>query len=249
MKKKSGNNDNNAPKSGNKNVRGERAPIDEAPFTRWIGHTRFIVLLAVLAVLLVAFTLFLQGTLLALRDIWETWGGVANGSSNATDLTITFLELVHIMLEAVVFYLIGIGLYSLFVAPLNLAVGLGVETMGDLEDRIVSLIIVIMAVSFLEHFIRWEDAMETMQAGVALAVVIFTLVYFQRHSHNARQDLREDFTRARSQKDLFSRNSEEHQIQPEETAATPPQLVEEAKNDDNDDDESANHKNNAENRT
>ena len=208
-------------------MRGERAPIEESPFTRFIGHTRFVVLIAVLAVLLVAVTLFLQGTWLALRDIWETWGGVVEGSSKANDLTIIFLELVHIMLEAVVFYLIGIGLYSLFVAPLNLAVGLGVETMGDLEDKIVSVIIVIMAVSFLEHFIRWENATQTLQFGVSLAAVIFALVYFQRHSHSARQDLRENFTRARAQKDLFSGDSEEHDIQPAETAEAPTELAEE----------------------
>lgn len=207
---------NDVPKNGDKNVRGQRAPIDEAPFTRWIGHTRFVVLVAVVAVLLVALTLFLQGTWLALRDIWESWHGVVNGNSKATDLTIVFLELVHIMLEAVAFYLIGIGLYSLFVAPLNLAVGLGVETLGDLEDKVVSVIIVIMAVAFLEHFIRWKDPMETLQFGVSMAVVVFSLVYFQRHSHSARQDLHENVTRARAQRDLFAHDSEEHEIQLEE---------------------------------
>ena len=44
---------------------------------------------------------------------------------------------------------IGVGLYSLFIAPLNLTVSLGVETLSDLESKVLSVVVVIMAVTFL----------------------------------------------------------------------------------------------------
>ncbi|MEX0805922.1 MAG: hypothetical protein WD688_21785 [Candidatus Binatia bacterium] len=43
------------------------------PLGRVIGRTRYVVLLAVIAVLLVALSLFLLGTILAIMGIWEAW--------------------------------------------------------------------------------------------------------------------------------------------------------------------------------
>lgn len=74
------------------------------------------------------------------------------------------------MLEAVVFFLIGVGLFSLFIAPLNLAVALGVETLNDLEERLISVVVAVLAVTFLQHFIRWEAPPDTLQFGAALAL-------------------------------------------------------------------------------
>lgn len=141
-------------------------------FSEMIGRTRFVVLIAVIAVLLVAFSLFLQGTLLALTTIYETWRGTFTegiGSQSGT-LAVEFLEVVSTMLKAVVFYIIGVGLYSLFIRPLNLTSALGVESLSDLEQKVVSVVIVILGVTFLEHFIRWEDPQETLYFAGSLAL-------------------------------------------------------------------------------
>ena len=76
------------------------------PLGRVIGRTRYVVLLAVIAVLLVALSLFLLGTILAIMGIWEAWAALIHGRIEATDLTIEFLEIVSGMLKAVFFYLI-----------------------------------------------------------------------------------------------------------------------------------------------
>jgi uncharacterized membrane protein YqhA len=94
------------------------------------------------------------------------------------------------MLKAVVFYLIGVGLYSLFIALLNVTVALGVETLSDLESKVVSVVVVIMAVTFLEHFIKWERPAEVLQHAAALAVVVAALVAFQFYNHRAKEDHR-----------------------------------------------------------
>jgi len=141
-------------------------------FSELIGRTRFIVIIAVIAVLLVAFSLFLQGTLIALSTVYETWRDMfAHGiQSEANTLTVEFSQVVGTMLKAVVFYLIGVGLYSLFIRPLNLTSALGVESLSDLEQKVVSVIIVILGVTFLEHFIRWEKPLETLYFAGALAL-------------------------------------------------------------------------------
>ncbi|GGR03104.1 YqhA family protein [Deinococcus ruber] len=184
------------------------------PFSRAIGQSRFIVLLAVISVLLVAIALFLLGVLQALSGIWDAVQAVASGHFAATSLTIQFLEIVSTMLKAVVFYIIGVGLYSLFIAPLNLTVSLGVETLNDLEDKIVSVVIVILAVTFLEHFVHWDEPLQTLEFGAALALVVGSLVFFQRYSHQAKeaQQDRAPAVTARARQQLFEEDTEQQSI-------------------------------------
>lgn len=197
-----------------------------APFSRAIGRTRFVVLLAIIAVMLVAVSLFLLGTIQAVLGIWHAWSSVLQGAlteesqAGTTQLTVEFLELVSVMLKAVVFYIIGVGLYSLFIAPLNLTVSLGVETLVDLESKVVSVVVVILGVTFLEHFIRWEKPTETLQFGAALALVVVALVLFQMYSHRTKEDQKahNPDVQARAKRNLFQEDREEHEITHDEVS-------------------------------
>jgi uncharacterized membrane protein YqhA len=202
----------------------ETSKPDDSLFSRALSGSRFIVLLSVVAILLVALSLFLQTALLAVSHIWRAWSSVLQGSAGTSDLSVTFLELVHVMLEAVVFYLTGVGFYSLFIAPLNIAVALGIETLGDLEEKLISTIIAIMAVTFLEHFIEWKEPMETLQFGGAMALALIPLVLFQRASQRGRRERKETSpnVQSRAARDLFEGGQDEHQIHEDETRAQRP---------------------------
>ena len=180
--------------------RGQGPP--PAPFAELVGHTRYVILVAVAAVLLVAVVHFVLGAGLAVWSIWSTTQALLQGEVGATELTVEFLEIVSVMLKAVVFYLIGVGFYGLFIAPLNLPTALGIETFSDLELKVVSVVIVILGVTFLEHFVLWRQPTETLQFAAALALVTLPLVLFQLHSHRVRETERQrdpEQTRARHQ--------------------------------------------------
>lgn len=153
------------------------------PFAGLVAGSRFVVLLAVAAVLLVAVSLFVLGTGMAVMAVWLSAQAVVRGELGSTDLTVQFLEIVSVMLKAVIFYIIGVGFYSLFIAPLNLPTALGIATLKDLESKVLSAIVVIMAVTFLEHFIVWQKPEEVLPFGATLAVVVIALVAFQLSSH------------------------------------------------------------------
>ncbi len=53
---------------------------------------------------------------------------------------------------------------------------LGVKTLSDLEAKIISVVIVILAVSFMEHFIAERGAMTVLISAAALALVVISLV-------------------------------------------------------------------------
>lgn len=65
------------------------------------------------------------------------------------------------------------------------------ETLDDLETRIVSVVVVLLAVTFLEHYVTWERPVETLQFAVALAVVTASLVFFQIHADRAKGGLQQ----------------------------------------------------------
>jgi len=198
-------------------------PAHQSPllsfFGQAIGRSRYVVLIAVVAVLLVALSLFVLGAVMAATGLWDTWRSVFAGRlapADLADLTVRFLEIVSMMLKAVVFYLIGVGLYSLFIAPLNVTVALGVETLGDLESKVVSVVVVIMAVTFLEHFIKWERPAEVLRHAASLALVVAALVAFQFYNHRAKEDHRASAgeEEAEAKREMFQGDNEEQRDVP-----------------------------------
>jgi uncharacterized membrane protein YqhA len=185
-----------------------------------LGRSRLVVLVAVAAVLLAALTLFMVGAIEAVESVWSTWRTVLGGEAEPASVAVEFLGVVTTLLKAVVFYLIGVGLYSLFIAPLNLSISLGVETLTDLEARVVSIVIVILAVTFLEHFIRWEEPLETLQYAGSAALMIVALVLFQSYGRREKESQREHAveTRSRAQHEVFEEDRESHEVDREERA-------------------------------
>lgn len=202
-------------------ARRQEHPTPTAPLAELIGKTRFIVLVAVVSVILVSVALFIMGAGLAVQGIWHAVTSLMRGEEAATRITVDLLEVVSVMLKAVVFYLIGVGFYSLFIAPLNLTAALGIRSFNDLEIKVVSVVVVIMAVTYLEHFIRWDQAVETLLYGLSLGIVVAALVFFQMHSHRAAREDEHENARSRfqAQRELFHEDHAEREVRPEEELA------------------------------
>jgi uncharacterized membrane protein YqhA len=195
-----------------------RHPTPTAPLAELIGRSRFVVLLAVVSVLLVSMALFIVGAGMAVQGVWHAFSALLTGELSSSTITVDLLEVVSVLLKAVVFYLIGIGFYSLFIAPLNVAAALGITSFNDLEIKVVSVIIVIMGITFLEHFIRWDQAVETLLYALSLAVVVAALVYFQKQNHlEAVEGAHEEGSmRVRAQRKMFHQDQEEREVQQDE---------------------------------
>ena len=184
-----------------------------------IGRSRYVVLVAVAAVMLVSISLFLLGTVGAVKSVIGSWSDLFNqGEAGSTSQILESLSIIGVMLRAVVFYIIGVGLYSLFIAPLNLTVALGVESLNDLEAKVISVVVVILAVTFLQHFVQWNQPLETAYFGVTLAFVITALVLFQWNSRRAKEFAKEHSpnVQKRAEQEMFENNNEQRQIEPDE---------------------------------
>lgn len=185
----------------------------------FIGRSRYVVLVAVVAVMLVSLSLFLLGTIGAVKLIYSSWMEFAlYGEAGSTEQIVESLSIIGVMLRAVVFYIIGVGLYSLFIAPLNLTTALGMESLSDLEVKVISVVIVILAIKFLQEFVKWNQQLEIAYFGGTLAVVVAALVLFQWNSRNAKEFSKEHApdVAKRAQKEMFEKDEEHREIKSDE---------------------------------
>lgn len=202
-----------------------KVPTEQNHFFKFLnillGRSRYLVFVAVLSVMVTAFSLFLIGAVQAVGALYQSWSDVARGIFSSHGISMSRdLNIVSTMLEAVVFYLVGVGLYSLFISPLNVAVALGIETLTDLESKVMSVIIVIMGATFLQHFVRWENPVGTFEFGGALAVVVTSLVSLQWLGHRATETQKSYSlkTQIRAQQEMFHEATEQHEIQTDKLA-------------------------------
>ena len=73
---------------------------------------------------------------------------------------------------ALVFQLIAIGTYKLFINPeVKTPEWLDISNLDDLKNKLVRVIVLVMAVSFLTEVIEGEPGIELTQLGVGIAVL------------------------------------------------------------------------------
>ena len=140
---------------------------------------RLLVLVPIGGMLLVALSLALLATSLAATTSWGAFQDVAAGDASTTELKTEFLGIASLTLQAVVFYLVGIGLYALFVGPVKTRRAIVPQSLADLEIKVVSVVIVILATTFLERFTSSTDSRGMLELAAALALAIPALVLFQ----------------------------------------------------------------------
>jgi len=141
------------------------------------------VLLAVWSLLLVALAVWVLGAVATFVTLWAAVQLAFRGELVGHEPVLAALNLVVIMLEAVVFYLVGIGLYHLFIAPLALAARLGIDTLDQLEGRIVGVIAVLIGVVFLEHLVEEHDPVNVLFYAAAVALTLPPLVWLKTQLH------------------------------------------------------------------
>lgn len=140
---------------------------------------RLPVLVPIGGVLLAAVSLGVIATVLAATTAWGAFEDVVAGRASTVEMKTEFLGIASLVLQAAVFYLIGVGLYALFVGPPSIHAAFAPKSLRDLEIKVVSLVIVILATTFLERYTEDTDGTSGLAMAGALALAIPALVLFQ----------------------------------------------------------------------
>jgi uncharacterized membrane protein YqhA len=139
-----------------------------------LENSKHLVLIAVLFLLLASVAAFLWG---AVKTIYVLGDLIANGGKDPL-AAVAFIELIDKFLIAIALYMSSVGLYELFYKELALPPWLVFHDLHDLKTRLSSVIILVMAVSFLEHLVEWKDPQGTLLLALAVAAISATLIAF-----------------------------------------------------------------------
>ncbi len=141
---------------------------------RILERSRYLVWLAVFASLVAAAAAFLWGvykTLLVLIEL------IATGGKDAT-MAVSFIDLMDKFLIAVGLYIFAVGMHGLFLGELKLPAWLNVHDLHEIKSRLSSIVILVMAILFLEHVFAWQDPQGTLFFAIGIALVTAALIAF-----------------------------------------------------------------------
>ena len=91
------------------------------------------------------------------------------------------------LLLAIVLYIFSVAIYELFFGKINVPDWLIIENLDGLKEKLASVIILILAVTFLEHLVEWKEAKETLMFGLSIAAVLIALVFYMQHKRGEKE--------------------------------------------------------------
>lgn len=96
-----------------------------------------------------------------------------------TELAVQYVEYADVFLLAVVLYIMALGLFTLFVSErIPLPRWLEFHDFDDLKERLVSVICVMLGVSFLGVVLEGASGIDLLWLGIATAVVVAAMTLF-----------------------------------------------------------------------
>jgi uncharacterized membrane protein YqhA len=141
-----------------------------------LNASRFLVLAAVLGALAGAAALFVYGLVDSIVVIVRTIAKGEVSTVGAKQLMLYFIEVFDLFLLGTVMLIMAISLYELFIdSDLKLPARLEINTFEDLKSNLVTVVIVVMSVTFLGHIVSWNGEEELLNLGIAVALVIAAL--------------------------------------------------------------------------
>ena len=162
---------------------GNGRPDTEHGFTQRLpNYTRFVVGIPVLGLFASAVTL----TVMAAIETARVIGAAAVGELYKKDAVLEFIELADVFLLATVLYIMALGLYELFIDDsIPLPAWLSIHSLDDLKNKLVGVIAVVLAVTFLGSVIKATDPQSLMYQGLGIAAVVAAMGYFLGGSKHA----------------------------------------------------------------
>lgn len=94
-------------------------------------------------------------------------------------VAVSSVELIDLFLLSTILYIVSLGLYKLFIDPnFPLPEWLIIGDLNDLKERILGVIIVLLAISFLGYVVEWSFGDYSIVAlGLAVGLVLFAIGY------------------------------------------------------------------------
>jgi uncharacterized membrane protein YqhA len=137
---------------------------------RAVGSTRYLALIGVVFGWIASLTAFAWGAIKTVKVVIALVTGHLDG------MAVALVGVMDAFLIASGLLIFALGLYELFVGELALPDWLVFHDLDELKGKLAGIIIMVMAVSFLERLETTGDAREILYSGIAVALVSATMI-------------------------------------------------------------------------
>jgi len=139
-----------------------------------LEKSKYLALIGVLALLLATVAAFAWGTLKTV----DTISLVVSSQGRDKAITVELIEIVDSFLIATALLIFTVSLYELFIDKLDLPEWMLAHNLYELKTKLSSVIVLVMAVKFLEKLLDVKDAASLLQIGAATALMSAVLIAF-----------------------------------------------------------------------
>jgi uncharacterized protein (TIGR00645 family) len=139
-----------------------------------LERSRYLAIVGVLSLLIASLAAFAWGALKTYNVL------ILMISSLGTDKAITMklIEIVDAFLVATAILIVTVSLYELFIGEINVPEWMLAHNLYELKGKLSSMIVLVMAVKFLETFIEAKDAGELLLRAISVTLVSAVLIAF-----------------------------------------------------------------------
>jgi uncharacterized protein (TIGR00645 family) len=154
----------------------------EEQFERWLSASRALVLVPVVVLVVVAAGAFVYGIDVFVRSVGRTIEHPLPVSNKIA----LFLVDIDLFLIGATMLIAAIGFYELFIrridsgAESRMPTWLQMKDLNDLKARIIGMIVLIVAVTFVEVLVEFHNGREILELGGGVALFIGALTAFVR---------------------------------------------------------------------
>lgn len=151
-------------------------------FARFLVSCRLLLIIPVIGCVLLTAGVVIMG----IGRIWTGGAVLFAGDFSAKaskQLSLAVIEIIDLFLIGTVAYITAIGIYKLFISTveIELPIRLKINTLKDLEDKILGVLVAALAVAFLGQAAGAETPEALLNYGGGIALVIASLAFFMRH--------------------------------------------------------------------
>jgi uncharacterized membrane protein YqhA len=139
-----------------------------------LERSRYLAFVGVVPLLVASIAAFVWGLLQTFQIVMLVI------SSLGTDegITVGFIKIIDIFLIATAILIFTLSLYRLFIGEIDAPQWMLAEDLYELKGKLSSMVVLVMAVKFLEYFMEGKDANELLLRGIAITLVSAVLIAF-----------------------------------------------------------------------
>ena len=153
--------------------------------TRFLAACRFILIIPVVGCVLLTAGVVVMGVGRIFTGGAKILRAGDFGPKASKILSLAVIEIIDLFLIGTVAYIAAVGLYRLFISnrQIELPMRLKINTLKDLEDKIIGVLVAALAVAFLGQAAGASEPAALLSYGGGIALVIAALAFFMRQNN------------------------------------------------------------------